>query len=470
MIIINKYAKLVRCPPEFTEEIITEPVLFDKEDYLFRIKRLLERMKKHALTHIIIYADREHFSNLYHYTGFDSRFEESLFILDADGNKSILIGNEGMGYSYIIPYDIRRVLYQNFSLQGQPRDKLKRLSVLFRDAGIDTASKVGVVGWKYFETEHTGEPKYTFDLPAYILQGLFDACPAENVINFTAEIIGLPDGDRTRIYSAKEIVWAESAANRVAVYVQRMLKALKPGCSEIDLSRSAAIDFEPANVFPMVSFGSENIALGLGSPTTRRLRLGEPCKVCYSLRGNLTARVGIAAYNPSDCINGLDKYLESFFFRYWECVASWYEALHINCTGGDLYNAVHSRADTGNMNIALNPGHYIGTEEWLNSGSYECSDVPILDGCLLQADIIGVSKANNELCAICEDGVAIAGSELRRSLRKDYPAVYERLLKRQEMMRLHLGIDLQDEVLPLSQLTGAYFPLMLNLDTVLRFE
>lgn len=467
---MKKYAKLSRSQPEFMEEIFSEPVLFDKEDYLFRINRLLERMKKYDLTHVLIYADREHFSNLYYYTGYDSRFEESLFILDADGKKNIFIGNEGMGYSYVIPYDIKRVLYQNFSLQGQPREKLQRLSVLFHDAGIETSSKVGVVGSKYFDTEHTGEPKYTFDLPAYILQGLFDTCPAENVINFTAEIIGLPDGERARIYSAKEIAWAESAANRVSVYVQRMMKALKPGRSEIDLSRSAAIDFEPTNVFPMVSFGSKNVALGLGSPTTRRLLLGELCKVCYSLRGNLTSRVGIAAYRPTDCINGLDKHLESFFFRYWEGVASWYEALHINCTGGDLYNAVHSRVDTGNMSIALNPGHYIGTEEWLNSSSYKCSDVPILHDCLIQADIIGVSKANDELCAICEDGVAIAGPELLCNLRKDYPAVYERILKRQEMMRLHLGIDLQDEVLPLSQLTGAYFPFMLDLDTVLRFE
>ena len=102
-------------------------VEFAKEDYEERIGRLVGSIRDRGLTHMVIYGDREHFSNVEYFTRYDCRFEETLFVVGADGRRSIVVGNEGMGYSRVIPVDVDRYLYQNFSLQGQPRDRLEPL-------------------------------------------------------------------------------------------------------------------------------------------------------------------------------------------------------------------------------------------------------------------------------------------------------------------------------------------------------
>ena len=92
-------------------------VEFAKEDYEQRISRLIRRIEERGLTHMVIYGDREHFSNVEYFTRYDCRFEETLFVVGADGRRSIVVGNEGMGYSRVIPVDVDRYLYQNFFLQ-----------------------------------------------------------------------------------------------------------------------------------------------------------------------------------------------------------------------------------------------------------------------------------------------------------------------------------------------------------------
>ena len=74
-------------------------VEFAREDYEQRIARLTARIRGRGLTHMVIYGDREHFSNVEYFTRYDCRFEETLFIVGADGRCSIVVGNEGMGYS-----------------------------------------------------------------------------------------------------------------------------------------------------------------------------------------------------------------------------------------------------------------------------------------------------------------------------------------------------------------------------------
>lgn len=55
------------------------PILkFSKDDYEGRVHRLAERIRKKNLTHMVIYGDREHFSNVEYFTRYDCRFEETL--------------------------------------------------------------------------------------------------------------------------------------------------------------------------------------------------------------------------------------------------------------------------------------------------------------------------------------------------------------------------------------------------------
>ncbi len=79
---------------------------------------------------LLIYADREHFANLAYVTGYDPRFEESLLILVPGQPPTLLVGNEGLGYSNIIPIPVHRVLYQTFSLLSQPRSSSAPLTTM----------------------------------------------------------------------------------------------------------------------------------------------------------------------------------------------------------------------------------------------------------------------------------------------------------------------------------------------------
>lgn len=456
--------ELVKAHELFLKEENMPILELAKEDYELRIARLVERIREKNLTHMVIYGDREHFSNVEYFTRYDCRFEETLFIVDAEGKKSIILGNEGLGYSTLIPVEVDRYLYQHFSLQGQPRQKLRLLSDIIRDTGITEDSKLGIVGIKYFEDGMIdSDPEQTYDLPQYILDAIKKACP--NIVNATKELTGVPNGIRMRLYTAKEIAWAESVGNRVAAVMQRLLKNMKVGMKEYELAMLAQVGFDPTNTHPLVNFGERSVAIGMGSPTTRELVLGTPGGMCYSLRGNLTSRVSVLATCLEDYQENLKPYFESFYKVYYQAVTAWYETAKIGATGGDLYKAVMDLIGGEEYGVTLNPGHCTATEEWSNAFSYAGSPIPLVDGSFMQVDIIA-SSSNPVRTGICEDAVVIAGEGLRAELKAQYPEVYERIQTRRQVMKEVLGINLHEDVLPMSNLNGVYYPFLLNTEVV----
>src|SRR5215207_9093141 len=87
----------------------TEPAI-SAETYKARIARTTERFIAAGYDVLIVYGDREHAANIAYLTGYDPRFEEALLILTPEALPTLLIGNEGMGYSELIPIEIMRVL------------------------------------------------------------------------------------------------------------------------------------------------------------------------------------------------------------------------------------------------------------------------------------------------------------------------------------------------------------------------
>ena len=61
-----------------------------------------------------------------------------------------------------------------------------------------------------------------------------------------------------------------------------------------------------------------------------------------------------------------------------------------------------------------------------------------------------------------EDGLILADDALRAELKKLYPKVASRIEKRKSFMQDVIGMDISDDVLPLSQISGMYFPFMLD--------
>ena len=68
-----------------------------------RLKALRAGMASEGLTHVVVYADREHFANLAYLTNFDPRFEEAIFIVARDGKPLLVVGNECEGYLGVSP-------------------------------------------------------------------------------------------------------------------------------------------------------------------------------------------------------------------------------------------------------------------------------------------------------------------------------------------------------------------------------
>jgi hypothetical protein len=108
----------------------------------------------------------------------------------------------------------------------------------------------------------------------------------------------------------------------------------------------------------------------------------------------------------------------------------------------------------------LNAGHLIHFDEWMSSPIYAGSDVPLRSGMAIQVDVIPSSPVY--FSTRMEDGIVLADAELRRSLKTLYPACFARCEKRRAFMIDVLGIDVSEEVLPLSNMPTIVPPFFLR--------
>ena len=458
------------CPKSIFEEQKEVPVELSSSVYIERVNELIALMNEKLIDFLIIYGDREHFANIEYFTKYDCRFEEALFILSNDGKKYIVVGNEGQSYSKVVPYDIVVLRYNHFSLQGQPRLGIQKLRELFLLIGVNTKSKIGLTGYKYFEGNEVDDADHCFDVPEYIVKELYKVVNKDQVYNLTKNLTGLPRGIRMTVRTTEEIALIDYQATKVANVMRRLLKSLAVGISETELSKKSMDDFSPNPMSPMVNFGADSVSMGLKSPRPFvTLSMGDVMGLCYAQRGSLCCRVGLAATDESSILPELRTTIEDFYKVYWTAIATWYETIKVGCTGGELFSKIHSLIGGADFGLGLNPGHYIATDEWVNSSIYKDSTIKIHSGSHIQCDMI-VSRENPVVSAICEDTVIIADEKLRQSLKKDYPEVFKKILMRQKFMREVLKINISDDVLPMSELNGVMLPFMLNNKLLFAYE
>jgi hypothetical protein len=84
----------------------------------------------------------------------------------------------------------------------------------------------------------------------------------------------------------------------------------------------------------------------------------------------------------------------------------------------------------------------------------------------LQCDIIPVNTRPG-WAANCEDTIALADAALRDELRQRHPETWGRIEARSQYMRDALGIELGEDILPLSAFNAYFPPLWLSWDTAL---
>ncbi len=453
--------KIIASDPFFFEEQHVKEHELSSDVYLKRIERLRERIQQDNLDWVLLYGDREHFANIEYFSTYDCRFEEALLLISKEGRRAIIVGNEGWDYTLQIPYEIERFRYRGFSLQGQVRDTTATLTNILTSLGITKDSTIGITGYKYFIDGECPDPDSSYDIPHYLLTLIFTVAESKKCRNYTRALTGLDEGIRLTVTSAEEVAWAEARAVKTARVMQNMLKSLREGISEVDLARSGKIDFTPVSMFGLTNFGPEHVKIGLRSGTDATLRLGEVIGLCYGLRGSLCSRNGVAAYDELSYSEQLRPHLLSFYGEYWRAIAAWYESVKVNQRADIVYDNVMGIIGGERFNVFLNPGHHTATDEWVNSPFSRNSPHIIASGNYLQCDMIA-SASDPIMSAICEDTVIVADEQLRAEIKEQFPELSKRIIRRQEKMRSILGIQIDDSLLPLSNLNGAYFPFMLD--------
>ncbi|HEX2370923.1 MAG TPA: aminopeptidase P family N-terminal domain-containing protein [Acidimicrobiia bacterium] len=418
-------------------------------DHLYpaRLERLRSRARSRGLDVVVVYADREHSANLSYLTGFDPRFEEALLVVGGDSEPAILVGNECWGLAGAAPLAMRRHLFQDFSLPGQPRDRSRPLGDILREEGVSAGGRVGVVGWKTY-----GSPAAS-DVPSYIVDELRRISGGE-VENATAFLIDAADGLRV-VNEVEQLAMFEYAASHTSQGVRQLIWGLEPGMTEQQAVRLLEWNGMPLSCHLMLTAGPR-ARFGLLSPGDRPIEHGDPFTVAFGVWGALNCRAGFVVEDGSGLPDGIDDYIERLVAPYFETVAEWYSALQIGREGGVLQEIVDRRLGEPFFGIFLNPGHQLHLDEWVNTPVGRGSTVPLRSGMALQVDIIPATGTDYFTTNI-EDGIALADEAMRDEMAARYPEAWGRIEARRAFMIDVLGIEVHPDVLPFSNVP-AYLP------------
>jgi Xaa-Pro aminopeptidase len=271
--------------------------------YAARVERLRERAAQHGFDQLVVYADREHSANLAFLTGFDPRFEEAILVVGRGGDPAILVGNECYGLAGAAPLPMRRALFQDLSLPGQPRDRSRSLGEILGDEGIGHGSRLGVIGWKIYPRPEM------IDAPAYLVDELRLLVGAGGrVENATDLLIDAADGLRV-INEVEQLAAFEHAACHTSDGVRRVLRGVRPGMREREAVRLLEWNGAPLSCHLMLSAGSR-ATLGLPSPGDRRIARGDRFTTAFGIWGALTCRAGFVVEDAAELPAGIGDYVE----------------------------------------------------------------------------------------------------------------------------------------------------------------
>jgi hypothetical protein len=428
------------------EDIPPAPPAISAAEYQGRIDALYQRA---GADWVVVYGDREHLANVAYLTGYDPRFEETLLLIGPRRQRFLVVGNEGRGYVPLTTPWIDALLCQSLSLAGQSRSDAPRLADVLGGIGIGRGARVGVVGWKYLESNEADEPSRPAYVPAYMVDVLRKlAGDAGAVIDVTATMMHPGTGLRAQ-NSATQIAAFEWSAMRASACVFRMVRGTRPGMTEFEAAGLMGYQGDPLSAHVMYATSKGNL-VGLRSPTAKRIELGDGVTTAVSFWGSLMCRAGMVLAEPDRAF--FDQYVATYF----KVMATWYGALRIGASGGDIFAMTTGAFGNAPFNSALNPGHLVSFDEWVHSPIRPGSTETIASGMALQSDIIP-SPLPAGLSLNCEDTLAIADATLRAEIAAQFPDAWGRIQARRAFMRDQLGIALADEVLPLST-APAYLP------------
>lgn len=460
--------KLLNIPPPHSEIPSQCPEL-PPEVYEARLQRLRGRMREVGLDQVVIYADREHAANFAYLAGFGPRFEEALLVVGLSGTPQAVLGTENIDMVRCTVAELEGIHYPTFSLIGQPREDVKSLKDILRDAGLEHGMTVGTVGWKYYDAKD-GCPAGSFEIPHYIVETILEvvgetssggsgANEGSRVRNATGVFMSPYDGLRI-VLEPEQVAVFEYAACLVANSMLALMNNVDVGKTELELAGQFQSMGVPLSVHPMLSVG-EKARFGLTSPTGRRAKRGDFITTAYGIEGALSCRAAHIALDEADLPPAAQDWLEHIAMPYFATAAAWFETVRIGIEGREIWDMAETLLPRSKFGWNLNPGHFIAADEWVSTPFMPGSDVKLQSGNYLQYDVI-IAPDPPYFGADLEDGIVLAHDELRAGIRARYPDTWARFERRRQYVRDVLGINLGDEVLPMSDILGYYRPFLLS--------
>lgn len=427
---------------QFPEEIPAIPV----EEYERRLSALFQEA---GTDWVLVFADREHSANLIWLVNYDPRFEEGLLVLGRNGLRTLIVGNEGMGYLPIVRVPVDVELCQTFSLNSQPRSTAPRLKDVLVKIGLSAGQSASMVGWKYLENYESDESATPAFIPAFFVDVVRNLLGTSgDVVDGTALLMH-PETGLRNLNSADQIAAFEWAARTSSAAVFSILKGTRPGMSEMQAMQLMRYAGQPMTMHPIFVSGKGEIN-GLRSPSGKIIEYGDAVSTGLGYWGSLSCRAGMMLGQPDM------SFFEQIASPYFRAVATWYQTMCIGAVGKDVFQAVSGAFGGSGLRSALNPGHLTSYEEWTSSPIRPDSVEKIRTGMVFQSDIIPTPLSAGWLIN-CEDTVAVADASLRAELQARFPELWVRVQSRRQLMIEALGIHPAEELLPLTDGT-TYLP------------
>lgn len=445
--------------PTLEEGLI--PVMLSDETMQNRKARLLEKIQRDGFDAVVVYADLEHGSNFEYLCGFLPRFEEAMLVLHADGKAFMVLGNENLNKAEKARIEAVPIHMPHFSLPNQPMQTEKSVAQILASCELEKAEKIGLIGWKNF-TSQVEDNHLLFDLPYFLVEALKTVCQKAQFTNAAYLFIG-ENGVRTT-NNANEFAHYEYGAALAGNCILKTMDRLEVGKTEMEMAETLAADGQRHSVVTIMATGARFEKANL-YPGNKQIQCGDKISITTGFKGGLQSRAGYAVECAEQLPEKEQEYLTAVAIPYFQAVKVWLETIKIGINGNDLYEAIETVLPKKAYGWTLNPGHLCADEEWMSSPIYPQSKEALQSGMLFQIDII--PSVNGYGGVSCESGILLADEALRKEIAREYPAVWERIVKRRAYMQEVLGIHIHEDVLPTSMATAYLRPYLLKKEMAL---
>ncbi|VDZ88382.1 Uncharacterised protein [Lelliottia amnigena] len=256
-----------------------------------------------------------------------------------------------------------------FSLPNQPMDNERPLEDIFIETGLDTISKIGLVGWKMF-TSAAANNKHLFDIPWFIVDAVKNSIASSAVLENAAHLFIRGDRGARITNNENEIAHYEYGANLASNCMLDAMNAVEPDLRETDLGALLAAEGQYQTVITIAATG-QRFEKANFYPSYKTLERGQPLSMTTGFKGGLSSRTGFVIAEESELPGNQKDYLDRVAKPYFGAVACWLENIKIGMRGGEMYDLIEKVLNKEKYGWHLNPGHLSADEEWMSSPIYK---------------------------------------------------------------------------------------------------